>query len=325
MKIGLFGTGSYGMALASILSENKMDITMWTKFDNEKRKLEKNRKNDNLIPGFCLDKDIKFTTSVEECMKDKDLLVIAIPAAFIASLCEEMRKYADDSINICIASKGIEQKTGLFVDQIIEKYINTKNISVLSGPSFAIDVVMKKPIGLTLATKNTLIKEIVKKAFLNSYVKIRHTNDVVGTEICGAIKNVIALAAGILDGLGANNSTRAMLITESLHDIEEMIDAFGGDKKTILSFAGFGDILLTCTSTTSRNYSYGKLVGEGKTRDELKEYIINNTVEGFYTLESIYHLLKNKNVEIPIIDLIYSIIRKDENPNLLLTFLVNKV
>ena len=325
MKIGLFGTGAYGMALASILSENKMDITMWTKFEEEKDNLEKTRKNENFIPGFVLDKDIKFTTSVEECARDKDLLVIAIPAAFVATLCEELNRYVNSNVNICIASKGIEQKTGLFVNEIVEKYLGTKNIAVLSGPSFAIDVVKKKPIGLTLATNNDFTKNVVKKAFLNKYIKLRHTNDIVGTEICGAIKNVIALAAGVLEGLGASNSTRAMLITESLHDIGEIIDAFGGDRKTVLSFAGFGDLLLTCTSTTSRNYSYGKLVGEKKSIDELKNYTDNITVEGFYTLESIYQLLKDKDVKIPIIDVIHSIIKKGKDPDELLTFLVEKI
>lgn len=325
MKIGLFGTGAYGMALASVLSENKMDITMWTKFEEEKDNLEKTRKNENFIPNFELDKKIKFTTSVCECAKDKDLLVIAIPAAFVAPLCEELNDYVNNDVNICIASKGIEQKTGLFVNQIIDKYLNTKNIAVLSGPSFAIDVVMKKPIGLTLATKSEVTKEIVKKAFKNDYVKLRHTEDVVGTEICGAIKNVIALAAGMLEGLGASNSTRAMLLTESLHDIEEIIDVFGGNRRTVLSFAGFGDLLLTCTSTTSRNYSYGKMIGERKSLDVLKKYTDKITVEGFYTLESIYSLLKDKDAKIPIINLIYGIVKKNKDPNGLLTFLVEKV
>ena len=325
MKIGIFGTGAYGMALASILSENKYDITMWTKFKEEKDLLIKDRGNQKLLPGFFLDNNIKITNNINECAKDKDLLVIAIPAAFVTDLCSELSYVVDKDVNICIASKGIEQNSGLFVHQIVGNYIDSENIAVISGPSFAVDVVTKKPIGLTLATTSINAKNVVNKAFRNDYVKLRHTNDIIGTEICGSIKNVIALASGILEGLNASDSTRAMFITESIHDIEEIINAFDGDRRTVLSFAGFGDLLLTCTSTTSRNYSYGKLVGERKSKEELDNYVKNTTVEGYYTLESIYQLLNDKNVSIPIIDLIYNIIKNDKNPKELLTFLVTKV
>lgn len=325
MKIGIFGTGAYGMALASILSENKHDITMWTKFKEEKDLLIKDMGNQKLLPGFFLDNNIKITNNINECAKDKDLLVIAIPAAFVTDLCSELSYVVDKDVNICIASKGIEQNSGLFVHQIVGNYIDSENIAVISGPSFAVDVVTKKPIGLTLATTSINAKNVVNKAFRNDYVKLRHTNDIIGTEICGSIKNVIALASGILGGLNASDSTRAMFITESIHDIEEIIDAFDGDRRTVLSFAGFGDLLLTCTSTTSRNYSYGKLVGERKSKEELDNYVKNTTVEGYYTLESIYQLLNDKNVSIPIIDLIYNIIKNDKNPKELLTFLVTKV
>ncbi len=325
MKVGIFGTGAYGMALASILSENKVNITMWTKFEDEKEALIKNRGNQKLLPGFLLDDNIEVVTSVEECARDKDLLIIAIPAAFVADLCMELAKVTNKDVNICIASKGIEQKSGLFVHQIVGNHLDTENIAVISGPSFAVDVVTKKPIGLTLATTSINAKNVVNKAFRNDYVKLRHTYDVTGTEICGSIKNVIALASGMLDGLKASDSTRAMFITESIHDIEEIIDAFDGDRRTVLSFAGFGDLLLTCTSTSSRNFSYGKLVGEKTKKEELDEYIKNTTVEGYYTLESIYQLLNDKNVSIPIIDLIYRIIKNGDNPEELLTFLVTKV
>lgn len=325
MKIGLFGTGAYGLAIASILEENNIDVTMWTKFEEEKNNLVLNRGNDNLIKNFKLSGKVKFTTNIAECATDKELLIIAIPAAFVGNLCKELKEYFRPNQHICIASKGIEQNTGLFIHEIVNKYISTDNIAVISGPSFAKDVVQKKPIGLTLATINDETKEIIKKAFINKYIKLRHTDDIVGTEICGAIKNVIALAAGMLDGLGGNASTSAMLITEALHDMEEIIDAFGGQKRTVLSFAGFGDLLLTCTSTNSRNFSFGKMIGENKNENVINNYLKNTTVEGYYTLESINQLLRNKKVKIPIISLIYSIINKNINPEELLTFLVEKV
>lgn len=323
MKIGIFGCGAYGMALSSILWENRCDITMWTKFDDEKNQLETTRKNEKLLPNFELSHDIKITTDIEECIKDKDLLIIAIPAAHIDTLAVQMKPYIKDN-HILIATKGIEQETGLFINQILEKYLNTKNIAVISGPTFAVDLISKMPAGLAVASKNKETIARSKKALQNKYIKLRETDDVIGVEICGSIKNVIALSSGMLSGLGANDSTTAMLLTEAIHDMKEIIEAFNGNKKTVLSFAGFGDLLLTCTSTKSRNYTFGKMIGEKKSKSELADYLSNTTVEGFYTLESIYKLLKNKDVSIPIIDLIYDIVVEGQNPEKLLTFLVEK-
>ena len=324
MKVGLFGTGAYGMALSSILAHNRNEITMWTKFEKEAEELKKTRGNDKLIPNYRIEKDVKITTSVEECIKDKDLLIIAIPAAFVDDLCKEMKPFIKGN-HIIIATKGIEQGTGLFMNQIVEKHLDTRNIAVISGPSFAVDLVTKMPAGLSIASKapETILK--ARQALQNNYIKLRETTDIEGVEICGSIKNVIALASGMLAGLKANESTKAMLIAEALHDMEAILDAFNCDKRTVLSFAGIGDLLLTCTTEKSRNYSFGKLLGEKPEKEKIEEYLKNTTVEGYYTLESIYQLLKDKQVSIPIIDLIYEIVVRGKDPELLLAFLVFKV
>jgi len=323
MKIGIFGTGAYGLALSSILVNNNDEVTMWTKFEEEKTNLEKTRKADNYIPNYTIDKKIVFTTNVEECIRDKDLLIIALPAAFVDSLCKEMKPFIKDN-HILIATKGIEQGTGLFMHDIVKKYLNTRNIAVISGPTFAVDIVTKMPIGLSIASKSPETILISKKVLQNNYVKLRETDDVTGVEICGSIKNVIALAAGMLEGLKANESTKAMLIAEAMHDMEAILDAFNCNKRTVLSYSGIGDLLLTCTSTKSRNFSFGKLIGENPNREKVEKYLEQKTVEGYYTLESIYQLLKDKKVTIPMIDLIYEIAVKGKNPELLLTFLVYK-
>lgn len=323
MRIGIFGTGAYGMALSSVLTNNGCDVTMWTKFPEEKELLEKNRGNENYIPNFKLADSIKITNDVGECIKDKDLLIIVIPAAFVRDLCIDMKPYIDNN-NILIATKGIEQETGLFVDEIVSSILNTTNIGVISGPSFAIDLVSGKVEGLSLASESSELIKISKKALENNYVRLRETTDVKGVEICGSIKNVVAIASGIFEGLEANDSTKAMLIVESIHDIEEILEAFGCDRKTVLSYAGIGDILLTCTSTKSRNFTFGKIIGEKKSREEIDKYIKETTIEGYYTLESIYKLLRDKKVKIPLINLIHDIIVKGSDPELLFSFLISK-
>ena len=324
MKIGLFGTGAYGLALASILVHNHCDVTMWTKFEDEKDSLLKTRKNEKYIPKYKLDSSVKITNDVEECNKGKELLIIALQAAFVDDLCIAMKPFIDGN-HILIATKGIEQGTGLFMHEVVEKHLNTESIAVMSGPSFAVDLVTKMPAGLSIASKSPETILLAKKALQNNYIKLRDTNDITGVEICGSIKNVIALAAGMLEGLKANDSTKAMLIAEALHDMEAILDAFDCNKRTVLSFAGIGDLLLTCTSSKSRNFTLGKLLGEKPPREEIDKYLANTTVEGYYTLESIYQLLKDKEVTIPIIDLIYEIAVQGKDPELLLTFLVFKM
>ena len=322
MKIGLFGCGAYGMALTSIMHDNGCSITMWTRFEEEKKQIEKERVSVKL-PNYKLPEDVKITTDIEETIKDKDLLVVAIPAAFVDDLAKDMKPYIKDN-HILIATKGIEQDTGLFINEILEKYVDTKNIAAISGPSFAVDLISKMPAGLSIGSRNEYTIELSKRALQNKYIKLRETDDILGVETCGSIKNVIALAAGMLEGLHANESTKAMLLTEAVHDMEAILDSFNARKRTVTSFAGIGDLLLTCTSTKSRNFSFGKLLGEGKTKQEIEEYLSHTTVEGYYTVVSIYKLLKDKKVSIPIIDIIYDIAVEGESPEKLLTFLVEK-
>ena len=234
-----------------------------------------------------------------------------------------MESYIDNN-HILIATKGIEQNTGLFVHEILAKHLKTGNYAVISGPSFAKDIIKKKPVGLSLAGTSRQTTSLAHEALSNSYIKLRETNDLIGIEACGAIKNVIALSAGMLEGLEATDSTTAMFLTEATHDMMEILSALSSSRSTVTSFAGLGDLLLTCTSIQSRNYRYGLLIGSNKPKDEIDNYLKNTTVEGYYTLKSIHKLLHDLNVEVPIIDLIYDIIFKNKEPKELLTFLVEK-
>ena len=324
MKVTILGAGAYAIALSLMFNENNCDITLWEKFEEQANQLRKTRVNKQALPGVIIPENIKIESNLKESIKDSELIVIAIPAAFVDKTAKELAKYINDEQHICIATKGIEQDTCLFIDDVIKKHIKSKNIAVISGPSFAIDIANHAPIGLALATKNKKTRILVYKALENNTLKLRDTSDVIGVEICGSIKNVIAIAAGIINGMGLPESTQAMLITESLHDIKELIKALDGDGKTILSFAGFGDLLLTCTSTKSRNFCFGSLIGKKVSKEEIEKYINNTTIEGLYTLKSIYKLIKHKKVDIPIINLIHDIVFYGKDPNEIKTFLIEK-
>lgn len=324
MKIGILGTGAYGLSLGMTFHENGCSVTQWTKFIEEKNQLEKKRKDDTKLPGIKIPQEIKFTNDLKDVVINQDLIVIAIPAGFVNDVVKEISPLINKNQSLCIASKGIENNTCAFLTEVIARHIKTKKIAVISGPSFAIDIVSKVPIGLSLATKNKETEYLLKNTLQNNHLKLRTTSDLIGIELCGAIKNVVALAAGMLDGMNLPESTKAMFITESLHDIKELIKKLGGSKKTILSFAGFGDLLLTCTSTKSRNFCYGKLIGEGKSKKDLEKYQQTHTIEGIYTLKSIHQLINNKHIDIPIISLIYDIVFHEEDCNKLLSLLITK-
>jgi len=324
MKVAILGSGAYGLSLALMFNENTKNITIWTKFDDEKEMLERYHENKNVLKGIKLPDNFKYTTDMKEAVKEAVLILIAVPAGFVDDISRELKHYITKEQCVCIGSKGIEQDTCLFVTDVLKKYIKTSKLAVISGPSFAVDIANHVPIGLSLGTKNKETLNLLKELLQNNTLKLRQTRDILGIEICGSIKNVIAIAAGMLDGMGMPESTQAMFITESLNDIKNLIKALGGSKKTILSFAGFGDILLTCTSKKSRNFTYGYMIGSNVSKKEIDEYLDNTTVEGLYTLKSIYKLLDNKKVNMPIINLIYNIIFNDNNPRELLEFLINK-
>lgn len=324
MKVTILGSGAYSIALSLMLNENDCDITMWEYLEEDAETLKRTRENTRVLPGIKIPENIKITSDLGLSVENSELIIYAVPAGYVDSVSLKLKKYIKKEQHICIASKGIEQDTCLFVDNVVAKYIKTKKIAVISGPSFAVDIAKKVPIGLSIASNNIKTTKVVRRALENHTFRLRDNNDIIGTEICGSIKNVIAIAAGMIDGMGLPESTQAMFITESLHDIKVLIKALGGDGSTILSYAGFGDLLLTCTSVKSRNFRYGKLIGQEKSKEEIDQFVKSTTIEGLYTLKSIYKLLKNKKVDIPIIDLIHDIVFNDVSPNEIKTFLINK-
>ena len=322
MKVAILGCGAYGLALASILVKNKVVVTMWSYSNEEKEILTKSRKS-NKLENYKIPECINFSTDMNEVVKDCNLIVIAVPTFSFESTVIELKKYISKNQPVLIATKGIQQDTCLFLHDVFKKHCKNK-IAVISGPSFAVDIVKEVPIGLSLATKYNSVDIVVRKCFENELTKFRRTNDIIGVEVCGSIKNVMAIASGMLEGMNASPSTKALFLTESMNDIKELLFALGGKKKTILSFAGFGDILMTSTSPSSRNFSFGRLIGEGKSKQVINNYLKETTVEGMYTLQSIHKLVRKRNVKMPIINLIYDIINGKKEKEEILKFLIRK-
>ena len=324
MKIAIIGTGVYGIATAQALAENKNNqISMWSESIDSLKHIEETKNHFLELEGLKINPNIIFSTSYEEVLKEAEIVFIMCSAKYVSIVAKDMKPFITKNMHFIIGSKGIEQSSCHFVHEVFLEVIKTKNIAVISGPSFAIDIAHLEPIGLSIASKNKITIQKVKSIYKETSIKLRETTDIIGIELCGSIKNVIAVAAGILNGLGYAESTRSFLMTESLHDIKELIHALKGNKKTILSFAGVGDLLMTATSEKSRNYSYGTILGKEGFK-EAKQYLEKNTVEGYYTLKSIYTLLKRKKIKMPVISIIHNIVMNGEQPSTLVEFLLNK-
>lgn len=324
MKISVIGLGVYSLAISKMLAKkDENEIVIWTE-NNEKYEEYKKTKKVASVFDTKLPKNIKISASMEDTLENTNLIYIITASKYVDIVTKQMKLYYNPEIPVCIASKGIEESREELLSNIVKNALKTNNIAVISGPTFAVDILNNEPVALALASKTKKAKEYVLNTLANDTLKLRPSKDMIGIQMCGSIKNVIAIASGILSGLGYSNSTQSFLINESLHDIKDIIKIFGGNPKTILSFAGVGDLMLTCTSTKSRNFSFGVIVGSTKDQNKINEYLATHTVEGYNTLEIVYKMLQKKGIEIKLITTIYDIVYNGVDANTLATFLVTK-
>lgn len=307
MNVTVLGCGVFGMAIANSLLNNNTNVVVWNKFQNE---------IDNIKDNYPT---IKFTTDIKSSIKDTDMIVVAIPVNFIESTLLELKPYYKNE-DVLIVSKGIDTKNNKFAYEIVEDILGIKNIGVISGGSFAGDMMDKKVLGLTLGTNTETINTKVKKCLESKYIKIQYSNDIVGVSVCGSIKNVMAIGFGILDGAKYPESTRFLFLTKAIYEINTLIKELNGNKDTIMSYAGIDDIMMTCTSSKSRNYTLGRLIGEDK-KEEIDNYKESTTIEGLGTSKSIYNLLLSKNINLPIISIMYDILYNNKDYNYLIQYL----
>jgi len=321
MNICILGAGAYGLALALAFYRNNNQVTVWTKIESEKDEIITTHQNSKVLPDVSIPEDIKITTDLN-CVSNSDLIVLAVPISFFRSTCLELKNHVNQDSHFCIATKGMENETGLLCHEILNEVIETNNISVLSGPTFAIDLANDSTSGLTLATTSYETYKLVLNSLQSDNLKIERCNDIIGTQLCGSIKNIMAIISGMLDGMEATETTKALFVSEASHEIGNIINNLGGNYNTITTLAGMGDLLLTCNSTKSRNFSLGKLLVTDS-KEHVEEFINDNTVEGYHTLLSIYQIMKQKNIKSPLIETLYQILFQEKTKDELFKVLTN--
>ena len=313
-KISVIGSGGWGIALTILLHKNGHDLTIWSFDKKEAEELKTTRENKTKLPNILLPEDIKVTDDLKEAVDDKDILILAVPSKAIRSVSKSLKNIIKDNQIIVNVAKGLEEDTLETMTDIIEEELKGKNpkVAVLSGPSHAEEVGRGIPTTCVVSAHNKELTLYLQNIFMNPSFRVYTSPDMLGVEIGGALKNVIALAAGIADGLNYGDNTKAALITRGIKEIASLGVAMGGEQSTFYGLTGLGDLIVTCASMHSRNRRAGILLGQGKTLDEaIKE--VNMVVEGVYSAKSALMAAKKYNVEIPIIEQVNAVLFENKN------------
>lgn len=312
MKIAILGIGTWGSALAMTLRKNNHSLSLWTFSKEEEAELKKIREPKNL-PGTRFAEDIEITSSLETALRDKELIIFAVPSLFTRSVGEQVKEFVTPEQILLTVSKGIEEKSLLTMSQVLEEIFPENPVAVLSGPSHAEEVSRFLPTTIVCAAKEEDCAKKIQKAFLSDSFRVYINKDVLGVEIGAALKNVIALAAGIADGLGYGDNTKAALITRGIAEIARLGQAMGGHLETFAGLSGIGDLIVTCASKHSRNRKAGVLIGEGLSYEEaMKE--VGQVVEGVYAAKAALALGKKYSIDLPIVNEVNLVLFSDKSP-----------
>jgi glycerol-3-phosphate dehydrogenase (NAD(P)+) len=315
-KIGVVGAGSWGTALTDLLANKGYLIDLWAYEKEVVEQITIHKENKYFLPGFTLSDNITASNDLQKVVAGKDLVLIVVPSHVMRETTREISGRLSSGTIVVSDSKGIENKTHLSMSGVITEVlpeISERQLAAISGPSFAKEVVKRFPTVVTVASKNSDTADLVQQIFATSYFRVYSSDDMLGVELGGSVKNVIAIAAGVIDGLGLGLNTRAALITRGMTEIRRLGVKLGANPRTFTGLAGFGDLVLTCTGTLSRNHSVGKEIGEGK---KLKEILaeMRMVAEGVKTAKSVYNLSRKIGVEMPISHETYRILYEDVPP-----------
>jgi len=312
-KISVIGAGSWGTALASLLAGKGYDVSLWAFEKDLVSNLKKNYENNFYLPGVELPKNLEFTDSLEQAILNKDIIVSVIPSQHVGKITESYAPYVSPDSLIVSASKGIETTTLLRMSEVLNKILPRNDIAVISGPSFALETVKKMPAAVVLAHKNDERAKYLQDIFHTDYFRVYRTDDIAGAEFGGSLKNIIAIAVGISDGLGFGYNARAALITRGIAEISRFSIVYGAQEKTFSGLSGIGDLLLTATGDLSRNRTVGIKLGKG---EFLADILANMKMvaEGVETTKAAFYMAKGKNIDMPITSNVYSILYKNMDP-----------
>lgn len=301
MKVGIIGAGSWGIALANLLYNNGHEVSVWSALEAEIAMLNAEHEQKDKLPGVILPEDMIFTTDLKQAMLDKQVLVLAVPSSFVRSTSKNMSAYITQGQIVVNVAKGIEETTLKTLSEIIEEEIPAADVAVLSGPSHAEEVGKGMPTTIVVGAKTKETAQLLQNLFMSEVFRVYISSDMIGIELGAALKNVVALAAGIADGLGYGDNTKAALITRGMTEIARLGIIMGGQAETFAGLTGIGDLIVTCASIHSRNRRAGILIGKGYTLDEtLKE--VKMVVEGVYSAKAGLALGQKYQVEMPIIE-----------------------
>ena len=312
-KIGILGAGTWGVALARLLERNGHEVTVWSKFPQEVEELSTSRVHPNL-PGLAISEAIGFTCDMEEVCRGKDILLFAVPSVFVRSTAALAAPFIPDGQVIVDVAKGIEPDTLLTMTEVIRDEVNRdgqhENVKLvaLSGPTHAEEVALDMPTSIVSACEDAEVAELVQDVFMDSCMRTYTNGDVLGVELCGALKNIVALAAGISTGLGFGDNAKAMLITRGMAEITRLGLAMGCQEQTFFGLAGIGDLIVTATSPHSRNNRCGMLLGKGmKAEDAIRE--VGMVVEGVNALPAALQLAERHGVDMPIVQGVNAVVQ----------------
>ena len=314
--IGVIGAGAWGTALAVLLAGKAHEVTLWMYEKDLAEETARSRENRVYLPGFTLPESIHVTSSLETAVRDKAVILSVVPSHTVRAVSRQFASHLSNNTIIISASKGIEIDTlmplsGVFKDILPSQFHN--RLCFLSGPSFAKEVAQKMPTAVTLASYDPVIGKKAQAIFSTAYFRVYTNPDVIGVELAGSLKNVVAIAAGVLEGMGYGHNTMAALITRGLAEIARLGVAMGGNMQTFSGLAGMGDLVLTCTGGLSRNRTLGTRLGKGEKLDDILKGL-KTVAEGVTTARAAQNLARKYNVEMPIVDEVYQILYGGKEP-----------
>ncbi len=313
MRIGIIGAGSWGTALAKLFREKGHDVTLLARSPKVCDEINAKLTNSRYLPGIRLPQGIKATTAVEEFAEGSEVFVWAVPCQALRGVAGGLRSFLRDGVPLVSSIKGIEVETGRIPTEILKEVFPRSPVLVLSGPSFALEVAKGLPTAVVLASTHSALAEELQREFSTANFRVYRSEDVVGVEVCGALKNVIAIASGICDGLKLGLNARAALITRGLTELMRFGVKLGASSLTFSGLAGLGDLVLTCTGRLSRNYTVGYRVAQGESLEEvLKD--LGQVAEGVETVKAVRRLSRSLSVEMPISEGVYEILFEDKSP-----------